>query len=1423
MASFADLSANLKLNIQDFSSKLKQASTDLRKFSNKINGETVSGMKELNTQTVAWGLNMKSISRVVSGILISQAFYGMVQQIRSATDAVWDFSKQLEYAQIAYSNLFGDTGLANEFINVLKDFAAKTPFSFTEAEKSAKRLLAYGIQYKNVMYVMQGVMAAASMQGDPAKIEQITRAIGQISTYGKLMSAEVRQLTEAGIPVYDILQEKLGLTQEQLRNLGDQAIPASVAINALIDGMNERFGNVVAASSRTISGIISNIKDNATMLFAGLFNPLTVFLKSALNELGEFLYAMREIYELKGIGGVFEAVFPPEMHATIRLFVANLGNLLQAVLRLAYAVSSLLRPAFEAFMAVFNAFSPILTTVINVFASLVQLITQNATVMKYLTAAIAAAAAMWVVYKAKALATAVVTGVINAMSKALAALHTMLTFVLTHPFWALLIGLTGVLVGLSIGFGKLGEKVSSFFSKLTQFNGIDPDKILLPSQKERANDLDKFNKKLDGTSDAMDNLADSTGKATKAAKGLLSFDEVFKLKQPDEGTDKGIGNIELPDFGDIELPGTGDVYIPEIPDFSDYMKNLTGGFLDKLKAAWEAIKDKIASIISTVIGAAFGALMGALLGGKLGGIIGALVGAIAGYFWNKLADYFGLSPEQKINAAIATGIATILGAILGGIIGGPLGAKIGAIAGSIVGSFWGILAEAFGLTPEEKTRAGIVTGILTALGAILGGIIAGPLGAKIGSVIGAIVGSFWGLFAEALGVLPEQQIATVLSGAITGLGQFLRRLFIELGEGLVVTFTDDVFSGFSRVVGFSFKEALTGALKQGAAGAVVGLVTGMLANALTAWIANELGLVEQDLKNSSVGQTIGSIIGSIVGIILGGPVGSLVGGALGQLAGSVIGEFWSYMSTTLKGTVIGGAAGLPIGAIVGALVGSIGGPLGAAIGGVVGAALGTLIGLIVDKWDVITGFFSGVGETISEAVAWLSEGFTAFGEAISSFFNGEYDIATLGTAIKDTFNGAKDTILDFGNSVLNSLGGVGTFIRDIFTGIGTFFSDIGSAITTVWTDIHTAVTTVLTDLWTAISTVWNDIKTAITTVLTDVWSAVTTVWNDISTAISTVCSAIWEVILNIWYLIRDLIVKVVTDIWNAIVEWFTPIAEEISRICAAIWNTVSKVFADIFNTIKTVVTNIWNTIKTVFTGILNTIKPILTSIWNVVKTIFTNIWNTVKTTVTNTYNTIKTIFTNIYNVIKSIVSNIYNNVKTTFSNIYNSVKTSISNMYNSVKSGISNIYNTFTNWISNMWNNVFGKLFGWINEGISKLREFFGLSSQASSVSIPSRSGKLPGHATGGIFNREHVARFSEGNKAEAIIPLENTNAMQPFVDAVANGLTASLAPILANFNGGTSQQQLQPLYVGTLIADERSLKELERKMEVIRLQESKR
>ena len=1345
MASFANLTANLNLNIQNFASNMRRAASLANQFSANLKGQINNGLVEPAKKSK---FEFKDVARIVQGIMISKVFYGGLNAIRNCTSAVWEFSQELEYAKIAYSNLFGDTELANEFINVLKDFAAKTPFSFQESEAAAKRLLAYGIQYKNVMYVMQGVLAASSMQGNPQAIESVSRALGQIYTKGRLMNEEMRQLAEAGIPAYEILQEKLGLTQKQLQNLGKEDIPASKAINALVDGMNERFGGVVAASSKTLKGIISNIKDNAVMLVSGAFEPLITVIKSGLNELGEFLFKMREIFELKGLGGVFEAIFPPELHDTIRMFVANLNNLFQAVVRVSAAFGSLWKPVLEALIRVFNAFAPILTTVLNVLSVMVSWITQNATAMRILTAALAAAAAMWVVFKVKALATTVVASVISLISKALAGLSAMLTFVATHKFWSLLIALTGLVVGLSGGFGKLSNAISGMFKKVTAINGMDPDKVLLPSQKERANDLNKFNKALDTTKDNMDDLADSTGKATKAAKGLLSFDEVFKLNKPDEGTDKGIST-------DTDLSGLdASSFVPEVPSFEGFADN----FVTKMT---KALKNKFK----------------------------------------------------------AAGLGAALGAILGGLIGGPLGAKIGAIAGAIAGLLWDAIATKLGLGPEEKKKAAITMGIGTALGAIIGGILGGPAGAKIGAVIGTLAGGIWGLIAQALGVTNAQQYVSLACAGFTGFFAAIAKYI--MGSTVVETLNSAgkyVFSGFAHAAGSSLKDCL----KTGIIGAIVSLGVGLLSNALSAWLKTEFDLTDKDIKNGSVGQSIGNIIGSITGLILGGPMGSIVGGALGQLAGSIVGDFWSYLSTTLKGSIIGGTAGLPIGALIGTICGSIGGPLGAALGAVVGAALGGLIGLIVEHWEPIKDWFVNAGESIASFFSGLGEKFSEAGTSISGFFSGVQQ--TLSGVVGGITGTLSSVWTSISTSVAQWFAPIGQFFTDVATGVATFASDLWTGITTVFSDLVTAIGTFMSDIWTAITTVWNDIVTAIGTVMSDIWSAITTVWNDISTAVSTVCTTIWTTISNIFGFIKDLIVKVVTDIWNAIVKWFTPIAEEIGSVCSKAWTAVSTWFQSIGSTISEKLSGAWKTVTKFFGNILTTITGKVKEAWTAVSTWFQSIWDVIKEKISGAYNSVKSYFGNIYKSIKKKVSDSYNAVKNFFGNMYTSVKEKIGNMYTSVKDGIGNIYNSFKNWISNLWDNVFGKFFSWINDGIDKLREFFGLNDKAKSTDISyasNNSKPKAGHATGGIFNREHVARFAEGNKAEAVIPLENAGAMQPFVDAVANGITASLMPIVANISG--NQGQLQPLYVGTLIADERSLKELNRKMQVIQLQENKR
>ena len=1321
MGSFANLSANLNLNIHNFSRNLRTASNQMNSFAAGLQGRTVDALRDVNRQTTAWGLNVKSVSRVVSGILISQAFYAMLQSIRSATSAVWEFTKQLEYAEIAYSNLFGNTQLATEFINVLKDFAAITPFTFKESESAAKRLLAYGIEYKNVMYVMQGVMSAAAAQGDSTKVESISRAIGQIYTYGKLMTAEVRQLTEAGIPVYDILQEKLGLTQEQLRNLGNEAIPASEAINALVDGINERFGNVFAASSKTITGIISNIKDNALMLFSGLFNPLTVMIKSALLSFGEFMFNLRELFELKGAGGVFEALFPPEVHETMRQFIANFQTLNQAVLRLFVALGAALKPVLEAVVRLFNAFTPILVMITNAISALILYISNNVTAMRWLTTALAAAATMWVVYKAKAVAAAVVTGVITGMSKALALLATMLTFVVRHPFWTLLIGLTGLIVGVSGGFGVLSDKVNGFFKSLTQFNGINPDKVLLPSQKERANDLDKFNQRLEGTSDAMDDLAGSTGKAAKAAKSLLSFDEVFKLNDPDEGSGAGSG-IDTSGLEDMlsGLGGLGDTFIPEVPDFSEFMDNLMTGFLEPFKKTWEKIKANAA----TIMGTALGGIVGYVLGGPAGAYVGAGLGMLAGWIWETLADKLGVTPTQRIADAISAGF-------------------IGAVSG--------------------------------------------------------------------------------ITQSIKSFGFMLTTPIASLGDDLI--------------------RALKDGLKFGILGIVSSLGVGLLANVLTNWLADEFELTEQDIKNGATGQTIGSIAGAIVGAIIGGPVGSLVGGALGQLAGAVVGTFWDTILDFLKNVVkkIQKAAKDAIKPFEGIL-------------------------------DTISDWNAKTQRIFSDWWQYTSEGFTEWWtDTKEGFISWSTDtlnkVSSWWTDTKAGFSSwSTDTLSKLSKWWSDTKSGFSRWFSDTFSGLSDWLDDTVATFSD-WSSINSSTLRIWwTDTKQRFSDWWSTTKSGLSQWASDTISGFSQWAKNTKEQFASWKQDTEQRVAN-W---RATTVNTFTT-WKAdteqrFTEWKTATVTTVTTWASDVVAKFNRWKQDVINAIGQ-----WaaETITSFGNWVVNTKKTIEEWLASIKKS-FSDWKDSVYKTITGfTYaallaftdwctNTNKR-FSDWFADTKKRFSDWTADTKKRFSDWTYSVKNDIDVKFKAIDNKIGeflgldvsistfckNSLKSIKDWASSIWDSISEKF----SSAIEKIKEFMQVSSSADSTPTSSsssnssskssstkssstkssstsggkvtNSSSLLAHATGGIFNREHIARFAEGNKAEAIIPLENNTAMQPFVDAISKGIMEGLAPTFVQSTSSSSN--LPPLYVGTLIADDRGIKELYKRFEIIQVQENAR
>jgi tape measure domain-containing protein len=170
---------------------------------------------------------------------------------------------QMEQANIAFETMLKSATKAKAFLLDLQDFANKTPFEFPELRDSSKRLLAFGFDVKRIIPMMTAIGNASSGLGLGSEgIERVVTALGQMKAKGRIQGDEILQLTEAGIPAIEILAKKMKVTQAEYLKLQEKGlVPAEQAINALIEGMNERFPDMMAKQSKSLMGLWSTIKD----------------------------------------------------------------------------------------------------------------------------------------------------------------------------------------------------------------------------------------------------------------------------------------------------------------------------------------------------------------------------------------------------------------------------------------------------------------------------------------------------------------------------------------------------------------------------------------------------------------------------------------------------------------------------------------------------------------------------------------------------------------------------------------------------------------------------------------------------------------------------------------------------------------------------------------------------------------------------------------------------------------------------------------------------------------------------------------------------------------------------------------------------------------------------------------------------------
>jgi tape measure domain-containing protein len=211
--------------------------------------------------------------------------------VGAAGQAIVGFNSQLEQTRIAFTQMLGSAQSADAFLAQLQSFAQATPFQFGDLTKLSQQLMAMGIAANDVIPDLTAIgNAVAGVGGSTDVLQRVVMAFGQISSAGKANAQDLRQLTEAGIPAYQMLAKTLGTdVAGAMKQVTAGTVDAATAMDALTTGMNERFGGLMEAQSKTLLGRLSNLKDALSMEMADIGKPLFDQLSTGLDQIANYV------------------------------------------------------------------------------------------------------------------------------------------------------------------------------------------------------------------------------------------------------------------------------------------------------------------------------------------------------------------------------------------------------------------------------------------------------------------------------------------------------------------------------------------------------------------------------------------------------------------------------------------------------------------------------------------------------------------------------------------------------------------------------------------------------------------------------------------------------------------------------------------------------------------------------------------------------------------------------------------------------------------------------------------------------------------------------------------------------------------------------------------------------------------------------
>ena len=279
----------------------EQRLTNARMQAARASGTHNAAMKRENTA-------MSSQSRI-AGELKNQianvySIYTLERFVRGLYTIGGEFQKQ----RIALTSILGDSMKAETIFNRIKDLAVVSPFQFKELASYAKQLPAYSIPYEELYDTTKRLADISAGVG--VDMGRIILAYGQVRSAVFLRGQELRQFTEAGIPLVDELAKRFTKLTGVVTSAGDvfdkisrKEVSFGMVKDVLWELTDEggKFYNMQEALAESLAGKWSNLQDAWDVMMADIAEGNSGVLSDSLELLTDLMKHWEAVADILGI------------------------------------------------------------------------------------------------------------------------------------------------------------------------------------------------------------------------------------------------------------------------------------------------------------------------------------------------------------------------------------------------------------------------------------------------------------------------------------------------------------------------------------------------------------------------------------------------------------------------------------------------------------------------------------------------------------------------------------------------------------------------------------------------------------------------------------------------------------------------------------------------------------------------------------------------------------------------------------------------------------------------------------------------------------------------------------------------------------------------------------------------------------------